>query len=156
MARRDMQPREQLLAKRLLRGGAIRLHFKKILTIGFRIIRIGRFYTGGIAVSKESRKLRRDAARAGKHRAVDLAIFVAGATLLAPWAVAQEAAAPAENTNTTAKSDDDLTEILVTGIRKALETSQNSSETPIRSSTRSPHPTSAPSPTSPLPKLSSA
>src|SRR5262245_13484578 len=40
--------------------------------------------------------------------------------------MAQDAAAPAENTNTntTTKSDDDLTEILVTGIRKALETSQ--------------------------------
>ena len=77
-------------------------------------------------MSKESRKLRRDAARAGKSRAADLAIFVAGATLLAPWAMAQEqdAAAPADNTNTTTKSDDDLTEILVTGIRKALETSQ--------------------------------
>ncbi|HET9474985.1 MAG TPA: TonB-dependent receptor, partial [Steroidobacteraceae bacterium] len=75
-------------------------------------------------MSKESRKLRRDAARAGKSRATELAIFVAGATMLAPWAMAQDAAAPAENTNTTTKSDDDLTEILVTGIRKALETSQ--------------------------------
>jgi iron complex outermembrane recepter protein len=73
-------------------------------------------------VSKESRKLRRDAALAGKSRAADLAIFVAGATLLAPWAMAQDAATPADNTTT--KSDDDLTEILVTGIRKALETSQ--------------------------------
>lgn len=42
--------------------------------------------------------------------------------MLAPWALAQDAAAPAENTTT--KSDDELTEILVTGIRKALETSQ--------------------------------
>ena len=73
-------------------------------------------------MSKESRKSRRDAARTGKSRAAELAIFVAGATLLAPWAMAQDAAAPAENTTT--KSDDDLTEILVTGIRKALETSQ--------------------------------
>ncbi len=40
-----------------------------------------------------------------------------------PWPRTQ-AAAPADNTNTTTKSDDDLTEILVTGIRKALETSQ--------------------------------
>lgn len=46
--------------------------------------------------------------------------------MLAPWALAQDqdAAAPAENTNAATKSDDDLTEILVTGIRKALETSQ--------------------------------
>jgi TonB-dependent receptor len=35
----------------------------------------------------------------------------------------QDAATPADNTATT-KSDEDLTEILVTGIRKALETSQ--------------------------------
>ena len=46
--------------------------------------------------------------------------------MLAPWALAQDqdAAAPADNTNAATKSDDDLTEILVTGIRKALETSQ--------------------------------
>ena len=75
-------------------------------------------------MSKESRKSRRNVAPAGKSRVAELAIFVAGATLLAPWAMAQDAAAPAENTNTTAKSDDELTEILVTGIRKALETSQ--------------------------------
>ncbi len=75
-------------------------------------------------MSKESRKSRRDAAPAGKSRVAELAIFVAGATLLAPWAMAQDAAAPAENTNASTKSDDDLTEILVTGIRKALETSQ--------------------------------
>ena len=45
--------------------------------------------------------------------------------MFAPWAMAQEqdAATPADNTATT-KSDEDLTEILVTGIRKALETSQ--------------------------------
>jgi outer membrane receptor protein involved in Fe transport len=35
----------------------------------------------------------------------------------------QDAATPADNTATT-KSDEDITEILVTGIRKALETSQ--------------------------------
>ena len=73
-------------------------------------------------MSKESKKVRRDAARAGKSRATELAIFVAGATMLAPWALAQDAAAPADNTTT--KSDDELTEILVTGIRKALATSQ--------------------------------
>jgi hypothetical protein len=75
-------------------------------------------------VSKESRKSRRNVAPAGKSRVAELAIFVAGATLLAPWAMAQDAAAPAENTNATAKSYDELTDILVTGIRKALETSQ--------------------------------
>jgi iron complex outermembrane recepter protein len=37
---------------------------------------------------------------------------------------AQDAATPADNT-TTAKSDQDMTEILVTGIRKALQTSQD-------------------------------
>jgi iron complex outermembrane recepter protein len=73
-------------------------------------------------VSKASRRLRREAASAKQSRATELAIFVAGATLLAPWAMAQDAAAPADNTTT--KSDDELTEILVTGIRKALETSQ--------------------------------
>ena len=39
--------------------------------------------------------------------------------------MAQDAAAPADNTKaTTTKSDDEMTEILVTGIRKALQTSQ--------------------------------
>ena len=40
--------------------------------------------------------------------------------------MAQDAAAPADNTKaTTTKSDDEMTEILVTGIRKALQTSQD-------------------------------
>ena len=39
--------------------------------------------------------------------------------------MAQDAAAPADNTKaTTTKSDEEMTEILVTGIRKALQTSQ--------------------------------
>ena len=59
-----------------------------------------------------------------QSRATELSILAVGATLLAPFALAQDAAAPADNTNQTAKSDDELTEILVTGIRKALQTSQ--------------------------------
>jgi iron complex outermembrane recepter protein len=40
--------------------------------------------------------------------------------------MAQDAAAPADNTKaTTTKTDDEMTEILVTGIRKALQTSQD-------------------------------
>jgi TonB-dependent receptor len=64
--------------------------------------------------------------QAGKSRAAELAIFVAGAAFMTPWAMAQEqdATSPAENTAATDKSAEDLTEILVTGIRKALETSQ--------------------------------
>ena len=71
-------------------------------------------------MSRESRKLRREAAK--KTRAGELSILAVGAALLAPFAMAQDAAAPADNTTT--KSDDELTEILVTGIRKALQTSQ--------------------------------
>jgi iron complex outermembrane recepter protein len=72
-------------------------------------------------VSKASKRLRREAVSARKFRATDLSILALGATLLAPYAIAQDAAAT--NTATT-KSDEDLTEILVTGIRKALATSQ--------------------------------
>jgi len=70
--------------------------------------------------------LRREAASAKKSRAFDLSIFALGASsLLAPYAIAQDAAAttPAGEQET-AKSGEDLTEILVTGIRKALQTSQ--------------------------------
>jgi TonB-dependent receptor len=66
--------------------------------------------------------LRREAAH--KSRATELSILAVGATLLAPFAMAQDAAAPAQKATTT-KSDDDMTEILVTGIRKALQTSQD-------------------------------
>jgi iron complex outermembrane receptor protein len=72
-------------------------------------------------VSKASKKLRREAASA-KIRATDLSIFAISATLLAPLAIAQEATGGQENTTT--KSDENLTEILVTGIRKALATAQ--------------------------------
>jgi len=77
-------------------------------------------------VSKASKRLRREAVSAKKLRASDLSILALGATLLAPYAIAadadQDAAAPS---TTTTKADDDLTEILVTGIRKALATSQD-------------------------------
>ncbi|HEY5760222.1 MAG TPA: TonB-dependent receptor [Steroidobacter sp.] len=63
---------------------------------------------------------------AKKLRASDLSILALGATLLAPYAIAQNADQDAAATNTaTTKSDEDLTEILVTGIRKALATSQD-------------------------------
>jgi iron complex outermembrane receptor protein len=73
-------------------------------------------------VSKASKKLRRNAVSAKKSRATELSILALGATLLAPYAIAQDAKAPA---TATTKSEDDLTEILVTGIRKALQTSQD-------------------------------
>jgi TonB-dependent receptor len=75
-------------------------------------------------VSKASKKLRRHAASANKIRATDLSIFAISATLLAPFAIAQEQDATGGQENTTTKSDENLTEILVTGIRKALATAQ--------------------------------
>jgi iron complex outermembrane receptor protein len=77
-------------------------------------------------VSKASKRSRREAVSAKKSRAFDLSVLALGAsTLLAPYAIAQDAAAttPAGEQETT-KSAEDLTEILVTGIRKALATSQ--------------------------------
>jgi len=62
---------------------------------------------------------------ATKSRAIDLSIFAISAGLLAPMAMAQEQ--DASNTaekQTTTKSDESMTEILVTGIRKALATAQ--------------------------------
>src|SRR4029079_5433938 len=50
-------------------------------------------------------------------------IFAIGAGLLAPFAMAQDAGSAADNQRT-AKSDEEMTEILVTGIRMALQTSQ--------------------------------
>jgi TonB-dependent receptor len=67
--------------------------------------------------------MRREAVCAKKSRVAELSILAIGATLLAPYAIAQEQDAAATNT-AEAKSDSDLTEILVTGIRKALATSQ--------------------------------
>ena len=78
-------------------------------------------------MSKALSKLRLDAARVGKTRASDLTILAIGASLLAPYAIAQEqdAAATKEvGEQQTTKSENELTEILVTGIRKALATSQ--------------------------------
>jgi iron complex outermembrane recepter protein len=74
-------------------------------------------------VSKASKRLRREAVSAKKSRVTELSILAIGATFLAPYAIAQEQDAAATTTATT-KSDEDLTEILVTGIRKALATSQ--------------------------------
>ena len=77
-------------------------------------------------MSKASKRLRREAVSAKKLRASDLSILALGATLLAPYAIAQNADQDATATNAaTTKSDEDLTEILVTGIRKALATSQD-------------------------------
>ena len=71
--------------------------------------------------------MRRAAVSAQKSRVTGISIFAVGATLLAPYAIAQEqdaAAANPQGEQQTTKSEDDLTEILVTGIRKALQTSQ--------------------------------
>ena len=76
-------------------------------------------------MSKASRRLRRQAVSATKSRAFELSVFALGASLLAPLAIAQEQdASNTAETQTTTKSDADMTEILVTGIRKALQTSQ--------------------------------
>src|SRR5687768_273027 len=71
--------------------------------------------------------MRREAAKGARAGVTELSILAVGAALLAPYAIAQEqdaAAASAQGDQQTTKSDDDLTEILVTGIRKALQTSQ--------------------------------
>jgi len=69
--------------------------------------------------------MRRHAVCAKKSRLAELSILAIGASLLAPYAIAQDQEQDAAATNTAeAKSDSDLTEILVTGIRKALATSQ--------------------------------
>ena len=76
-------------------------------------------------MSKASKRLRREAVSAKKFRASDLSILALGASLLAPYAIAADADQDATTTSAaTTKSDEDLTEILVTGIRKALATSQ--------------------------------
>jgi iron complex outermembrane recepter protein len=76
-------------------------------------------------VSKATKKLRREAAGVRKSHATELSILAVGAALLAPYAIAQDAAAKeADQDQTATKSDDQITEILVTGIRKALQTSQ--------------------------------
>ncbi len=75
-------------------------------------------------MSKVSKKSRRIAVGANKSRLKELSIFAVGAALLAPYAIAQDQEQDATPTNESAKSDEALTEILVTGIRKALQTSQ--------------------------------
>jgi hypothetical protein len=76
-------------------------------------------------VSKTTKKIRRDAVSAGKSRVAEVSILAIGAALLAPYAISAEQDQDAAATNTAeAKSESDLTEILVTGIRKALATSQ--------------------------------
>ena len=74
-------------------------------------------------MSKASNQLRRQAVSAGKSRVSELSILAITAALLAPYAIAQEQQDAAATTNT-AKSESDLLEIQVTGIRKALATSQ--------------------------------
>jgi iron complex outermembrane recepter protein len=77
-------------------------------------------------VSKASKRLRRQAAVANRSRVTEVSILAIGAALLAPYAIAQEqdATAKEQGEQSTAKSDDNITEVLVTGIRKALQTSQ--------------------------------
>ena len=65
--------------------------------------------------------MRREAVGARKSRALDLSIFAISAGVLAPFAMAQDAG-PAGGNQKTTKSDEEMTEILVTGIRKALQT----------------------------------
>jgi len=69
--------------------------------------------------------LRREAVNATKSRVIDLSVFAISASLLAPFAIAQEqdASNTAQN-QTTQKTPDEMTEILVTGIRKALQSAQ--------------------------------
>src|SRR5262245_50957410 len=67
--------------------------------------------------------MRREAVSAKKSRTLDLSIFAISAGLLAPLAMSQDAGTAADNQQTT-KSDNEMTEILVTGIRKALQTAQ--------------------------------
>ena len=65
--------------------------------------------------------------RAKKSRIAELSFLAIGATLLAPYAIAQDA--PAADTATTDKAADaaaegDVTTILVTGVRAALQSAQ--------------------------------
>src|SRR5688572_10436757 len=71
--------------------------------------------------------MRREAAKGARAGVTELSILAVGAALLAPYAIAQEqdaAAASPQGEQQTTKSESELTEILVTGIRKALQTSQ--------------------------------
>ena len=76
-------------------------------------------------MSKASRKLRREAASAKTSRVTELSILALGATFLAPYAIAQEqAAAKEQGEQSTTRSEEEVAEVLVTGIRRALQTSQ--------------------------------
>ena len=78
-------------------------------------------------MSKASNTLRRQAASVGKSRVSELSVLAITAALLAPYAIAQEqqdAAATNNTDSSTAKTESDLLEIQVTGIRRALATSQ--------------------------------
>lgn len=76
-------------------------------------------------MSKASKRLRRQAVSATKSRVAELSVLALGAAFLAPYAIAQDQAGATKDAGeqSTTKSDDDLTEIMVTGIRKALATS---------------------------------
>jgi TonB-dependent receptor len=76
-------------------------------------------------VSKASKRLRREAVSAKKKlRPTDLSVFAISASLLASLAIAQEQDAASTADQTSTKTADDMAEITVTGIRKALETAQ--------------------------------
>ena len=78
-------------------------------------------------MSKASNTSRRQAVSVGKSRVSELSVLAITAALLAPYAIAQEqqdAAATNNTDSSTAKTESDLLEIQVTGIRKALATSQ--------------------------------
>lgn len=72
-------------------------------------------------------KVRPRAVSVARARATEISAFAMSAALLAPYAIAQEQDAGAsgpQGEQSTTKSDDSITEVLVTGIRRALQTSQ--------------------------------
>jgi iron complex outermembrane recepter protein len=75
-------------------------------------------------VSKASKKLRREAVGARKSRIAELSILAIGATLLAPYAIAQDAAATDTAATDKPADEGDVTTILVTGVRAALQSAQ--------------------------------
>ncbi len=75
-------------------------------------------------MSKASKKLRREAVSAKKPRASELSILAIGATLLAPYAIAQDAAPANTGTTTDATDPDDANTIVVAGVRAALKSAQ--------------------------------
>lgn len=79
-------------------------------------------------MSKASKRVRPKAVSAVRARATEISAFAISAALLAPYAIAQEqdaaAAGASPQGEQSAQKSEDLTEILVTGIRRALQTSQ--------------------------------